>query len=205
MWACPVKKDRLNGWFTLVFTVLSNLNSCQIFAVAALDMEPRTRISGGLRGTPAYAWAPCLRKANTGILHVKVLRYASMNGHWVCSRREILSCHWFCNLMLIFHRWHISNRRMKSYAVIKDLYIFKNSLASLGPCLKTVAINKLALQCSEKWFHTGVVIAVTFAAHACNNLVILQGLLIIMACILVPTVRVVNKRCWRPIPPERLP
>ncbi|OPX88152.1 MAG: hypothetical protein A4E54_01376 [Pelotomaculum sp. PtaB.Bin117] len=50
-------------------------------AVTALDMEPRTRVSKG-QGQCSFSLLPLAEKANTGMLHIKGLRSAPMNGHW---------------------------------------------------------------------------------------------------------------------------
>jgi hypothetical protein len=49
-------------------------------AVTALDMEPRTRVSKE-QGRQLSSALPLAKEANTGILHVKGLRFASMNSH----------------------------------------------------------------------------------------------------------------------------
>ena len=66
---------------------------------------------------------------------------------------------------------------MPPLPVIKNLDIIKDSLLSFFPCFKSAQVDKLIFQSAKKTLRRGVIIAVTFTAHAGDKAVLAKQIL----------------------------
>jgi hypothetical protein len=63
----------------------------------------------------------------------------------------------------------IAEGRVTTPPIVEHLDVLKDVLCRLVPCAVLAMIDELALECPEKAFDTGVVLAVADAAHAAGD------------------------------------
>ena len=90
---------------------------------------------------------------------------------------------------------------MPPFTVVKHFYIPKNVLAGLLPYHIAFMIKHLALYSAEERLRTGIIITVTFSAHASDHPVFLQSCLVFFTAVLHASIRVVNRSPGRVMPP----
>jgi len=78
---------------------------------------------------------------------------------------------------------------MSSAPVVKQLDVFKDGAFSLTSGSEGVIVKPFHFQLTPKRFHRGVVVAVSLSAHAANETIASQQLLILFAGILHAPVR----------------
>ncbi|MBT9173427.1 MAG: hypothetical protein DDT21_01828 [Syntrophomonadaceae bacterium] len=86
---------------------------------------------------------------------------------------------------------------MPTLAVVEYLYILKNSSPGFFPSPELSQMDQLVFDRAEKGLCSGVVVAVALAAHAAKHTVLGQYSLIILAAVLDPTIRMVDKAYLR--------
>src|SRR5262249_52855059 len=78
---------------------------------------------------------------------------------------------------------------MASLAIVEELEIVEQRGARQGPCGPRRVVDEFDLQRGEKALGDGVVPASAPAAHAADDAVLRQDLLVVTAGILTPTIR----------------
>ena len=77
---------------------------------------------------------------------------------------------------------------MPPFAVIENFYVPKDVLAGLIPCHIAFMVKHLTFYRAEERLSTGIIIAVSFPAHAAHHLVLLQQRLVFLTGVLAASV-----------------
>ena len=77
---------------------------------------------------------------------------------------------------------------MPPFAVIEHFYIPKDVLAGLFPSHIAFMVEHLTFYSAEKRLRTGVIITITFPAHAADHSVFFQNRLIVPAAVLYASI-----------------
>jgi hypothetical protein len=94
---------------------------------------------------------------------------------------------------------------VKPHAVVKDLDVFEDGATGMVPGEEAGSIDSFGLEGTPKAFHVGVVFAVGLAAHAGDQTVSFEGLLVEDAGVLDALVAVMDDTSrHRPSPDQRL-
>ncbi len=75
--------------------------------------------------------------------------------------------------------------------VVEDFKVIKQALDRFRPAEVPLVVNPLAFQAAKEAFRNGIIVAITFPAHAANDAMLFENFLIIGRRILTATVRMV--------------
>lgn len=93
---------------------------------------------------------------------------------------------------------------MNSFIVVERFDVFNDVVDGLLSRKILFRVNQLSLNDAMKRFNTGVIVTVSFAAHACNHVVFTQNSLVLMWRILTATIWMMNQSfCWFCLPIAR--